>query len=148
MQSLAQVQNVLKVQNVQFTQDEQLRWDIWKALRREGKTDLNIALKFGLKSEKQIQRLKHKAKLNGSYKEWMQEFLNETHEEFWELHNKIKLSNPELAYTQMGKIIEKELGQKQEMEITETHIDITKQINELIEVSEMPCNTTLPPEKS
>lgn len=141
-------EQVLKVQNVQFTEDEQLRWDIWKALKREGKTDFNIAIKFGLKGEKQIQRLKRKAKLNGAYKEWMQEFLNESHEEFWQLHNIVKVKNPELAYTQIGRIIERELAQKQEVALTETHIDITKQINELIEVSEMSCNGTSPQEKS
>jgi hypothetical protein len=136
-------EQVLKVPNVQFTEEEQLRWDLWKAFRRAGKTDLDIALKFGLKGEKQIQRLKHKAKLNGAYKEWMQEFLNESHEEFWQLHNIVKVQNPEVAYTQMGRIIERELAQKQEVELTETHINIDAQVSELIKISRVEeCNNS------
>jgi hypothetical protein len=61
----------------------------------------------------------------------------------------IKAASDELDDATMAKIVTSGEVKKVEQTIGGTiQIDITKQINELIEVSEMPCNAISPPEES
>lgn len=102
------------VQNVQFTPLEQMRWAFWKQHKKRGLTDFDIAFKLGLTATKQIQRLKHKARENGEYQKWLDSFLDTATEEFWELHKIVKDKNPEVAYIQIGRIMERQFTQKTE----------------------------------
>ena len=133
--------NVSKVQNVQFTSNEIIRWDLWTHAKERGLTDEAFAATIQLKTTKQIQRLKSKAKQNGAYRDWVNSFIDNTHEEFWQLHKIVKDINPELAYTTTGHLIERQLTQKTEqlsMNLNKTEVtldvaDLLKQYEDLFE---------------
>lgn len=98
-------------QNVAFNETDKQHWHLWKQLKESGLTDDEIALNLR-HSRQTITRLKRKAKGNGQYQKWMQDFLSRCHEEYWELHCKIKRNNPELAYVEIGRKIERSLIQR------------------------------------
>jgi hypothetical protein len=97
-------QNVV---NVQFSELEVFRWEQFTHMKDAGLTDFDIALKWHLKSIKQVQRLKQKAKQTGAFKQWMDEKLNWISEEFPELHAIMKKKNPRLAYLVTAKLYAK-----------------------------------------
>lgn len=88
----------IEVQNVQFTALEEYRWKQFTHMKDAGYTDIRIANMWHLKSTKQVQRLKRKAKNNGAYKSWTDEKLSWISEEFPELHAIVKKKDPKLAY--------------------------------------------------
>ena len=117
-----------KEQNVKFNELEAFRWEQFTHMKDAGLTDFNIALKWHLKSTRQITRLKNKAKKNGAYKQWMNDKLAWIGEEFPELHAIVKKKDPKLAYLVVAKLYAKAIPQRVEMESKEdnyTKIDIS-----------------------
>lgn len=119
-----------EVQKVQFTTEEQIRWEQYKHYRDQGLKDLQIARKWDLTCTKQVQRLRTKAKQIGVYQEWLKDRLSWACEEFAELHAQIKKKNPELAYTTLAPIFAKAIPSKiEELSIsknqTEVNVNVT-----------------------
>jgi len=116
-----------KEQNVKFNELEAFRWEQFIHMKDAGLTDFNIALKWHLKSTRQITRLKNKAKQNGAFQQWMNDKLSWIHEEFPELHALMKKKHPKLAYLVIAKLYAKAIPQRVEMESKEesyTKIDL------------------------
>lgn len=122
------------VQNVHFTPDETLRWEEYTLLKDQGQTDKQIAIHWTLTSTKQVQRLKQKAKQNGAYQQWLEEKRSWIHEEFIELHQKIKEENPELAYSTMAGLLAKSIPSKQEIK-ADVNADVTEKIEANVTVN-------------
>ena len=114
------------VQNVQFNELEDYRWKQFIHMKDAGLTDLEIAFTWHLKTIKQVQRLKVKAKQNGAYKVWTDDKLSWIGEEFPELHAIIKKNNPKLAYMVMARLYAKAIPTRIEETIKE---DSHKQID-------------------
>lgn len=115
------------VQNVQFTELETIRWKQFTHMKDAGHTDIDIAITWHLKSAKQVQRLKKKAKQNGAYKTWADDKLSWIGEEFPELHAVIKKDNPNLAYVVMSRLYAKGIPTQIEetiKEISHKQIDV------------------------
>ena len=115
------------VQTVQFSKLELLRWPQFTHMKDAGYTDLDIAISWHLKSAKQVQRLKKKAKQNGAYKSWSDDKLSWIVEEFPELHAVVKKKNINLAYLVMSRLYAKAIPTRIEetiKEVSHKQIDI------------------------
>jgi transposase len=95
-------------QNDSLTPLQKRQWRIWKEGKNRGMNDTEIA-KLMSRSRPTVTRLKRKAKQTGAYQEWIDETVPWAQEEFRQLHLLIKAKNPNLAYSTIGRIIEKSL---------------------------------------
>jgi transketolase len=73
--------------------------------------------------------------------------------EWLQQYESMKQENPEEAFQALTKLMMKLLEKQAKLEVnvtqnSYTQIDITKQIDELIEVSELPCNGSSSPDES
>jgi len=94
-----------------FSPLHQKYWRVWKHGKNRGLSDEEIGELLG-RSRSTVKRVKREAKLNGAYYEWVNETLGTATEEFWEIHQRIKETNIELAYNRVGRIVERGLVQK------------------------------------
>lgn len=118
-------------EDVQFTELEQVRWEQYKHFKDLGYTDTKIATQWGLKSTKQVQRLKNKAKTNGAYTQWAKQLANWALEEFKELHAIIKKESPAYAYKITASVAARAIAITQQIQAEIRSETIERRITEL-----------------
>jgi hypothetical protein len=123
----------LNVPKVQFTDTEKQRWEEYKHFKDCGLKDNQISKQWNLTCTKQVQRLRDKAKTIGVYQEWIKDRLSWVCEEFTQLHEQVKETNPELAYTTLAPIYAKAIPSKIEelslnLNKNETTINVTSDL--------------------
>ena len=92
----------------EFTALEKVFWEKWKQGADDGLTDAEIGKQIH-RTPRTVRRLKRKAKANGEYQKWIDDRIGRFHEEYWQLHRRVKRKNPELAYIETGKRVDKTL---------------------------------------